>query len=94
MFLYKQGSNNVVCEKMENMNNQTGCFSQPCEQNNEQDLYVTTPIVRNNTSLPQYDKISREYADIVKTLALVQMNLDGKFKPANFLKYAALDRHQ
>ncbi len=79
---------------MEEMNNQTGCFAQSCEQNNEQELYVTTPIIRNNISLPQYDKISKEYADIVKTLAQVQMNLDGKFSPAKFLQFAALNRHQ
>lgn len=79
---------------MENMYNQTDCLPQSNEQNVQQDMYVTTPIVRNNTSLPQYDKISREYADIVKTLAQVQMNLDGKFSPSKFLKFAALNRHQ
>ena len=78
---------------MENMNNQSG-FHQAGDQNNEQDLYVTTPIVRNNVSLPQYDKISREYADIVKTLAVVQMNLEGRFSPAKFLKFAVLNKHQ
>ncbi len=78
---------------MENMNNQSG-FNQAGDPNNEQDLYVTTPIVRNNVSLPQYDKISREYADIVKTLAVVQMNLEGRFSPAKFLKFAALNKHQ
>ena len=79
---------------MENMYNQADCLSQSNEQNAQQDLYVTTPIVRSNTSLPQYNKISREYADIVKTLALVQMNLEGKFKPSNFLQYSALNRNQ
>ena len=83
---------------MENMYNQTGYSQQfqqqTGEQNNEQDLYVTTPIVRNNVSLPQYDRITREYADIVKTLAVVQMNLEGKFSPAKFLKFAALNKHQ
>ncbi len=79
---------------MENMYNQSGYSQQTGEQNNEQDLYVTTPIVRNNVSLPQYDRITREYADIVKTLAVVQMNLEGRFSPAKFLKFAALNKHQ
>lgn len=79
---------------MENMYNQSGYSQQTGEQNSEQDLYVTTPIVRNNVSLPQYDRITREYADIVKTLAVVQMNLEGRFSPAKFLKFAALNKHQ
>lgn len=81
---------------MENMNNplqQESCNNR-FEQNDFESSMVTTPIIRSNTSLPQYDKITREYADIVKTLALVQMNLADKFKPANFLKYSVLDRHQ
>lgn len=81
---------------MENMNNSLsqGSCDNRLYQNNFEDSMVTTPIVRSNTGLPQYDKITREYADIVKTLATVQMNLSNKLLASSFLKCSALDRNQ